>query len=383
MNAEEKLKLQRWCVFVASLIASLMVGEIAFRLLRPTTSAYSVGTTGDQYCFYQYDPELGWVNTPGARGTFQRDEFRYEVEINRHGMRQGDVTFEPPHGCRRIAVMGDSFVWGIGVADEQRFTELLARRLKATEVLNFGVSGYCPVQYLLDLDHVLRFSPNIVILTFCLGNDFVDNVESVRYGYNKPYADLDGSGKLRILGREVPESKAFGFQRRQRWLGSELLGSFRRLLLPHRLPTTGKTADSLSETDMYHVGIQSLESQRSHAIEVNDALLAEIKRRLDMAGVPLLVISAPTKLEYENHGEGNTGEYNDVLEQELAQSCQRHSIDFVPMVARLNMSDFWRRDGHWNPEGHRKLAETLADRLVSLGFERVQVETTSPDPLCR
>jgi len=77
-------------------------------------------------------------------GTYKREEFEYTISINRYGMRQHPVSTKRKAGDYSIAVLGDSFVWGIGVADEDRFTEFLERELPGTEVLNFGVSGYGP-----------------------------------------------------------------------------------------------------------------------------------------------------------------------------------------------------------------------------------------------
>lgn len=60
--------------------------------------------------------------------------------------------------------------------------------------MNFGVSGYAPIQYFLTIDRVIRFSPALVIIAICLDNDFVDNVFYERYGYYEPYALLSESG---------------------------------------------------------------------------------------------------------------------------------------------------------------------------------------------
>src|SRR5690606_15081357 len=47
------------------------------------------------------------------------------VTINRWGMRDRDYTLEKPAGTRRIALLGPSYVMGIGVADDETFDTFL------------------------------------------------------------------------------------------------------------------------------------------------------------------------------------------------------------------------------------------------------------------
>lgn len=129
-----------------SLAISLGTAEMLFRSsLRDR--GFAGTATPDQYQFYKYDHLLGWANAPGQARIFERAEFSYPLEINEHGMRQREIAKNKPAGTTRIAVVGDSFVWGIGVKNEDRFTELVEQDLQATEVLNFGVVGYGPIQY--------------------------------------------------------------------------------------------------------------------------------------------------------------------------------------------------------------------------------------------
>lgn len=361
----------RLLLLLVAMLAALLLGELVLRLLRPATSAYSVAATGNQYHFYQFDPQLGWANTPLAHGTFARDEFRYEVAINAHGMRQAEVSLAKPAGLRRIAVLGDSFVWGIGVADADRTTEQLAQRLDGVEVLNFGVSGYGPLQHLLSLDRVLAFAPDLVVVLFCLGNDFVDDVQSIRYGYPKPYAERDAAGELRIAGLPLPATGSFGFTARPRWLGSELLGAVRQLLVPAPAASAPRGLTLLDEAAMYDTAATGeRQAQRLEAFAIDALLLARLHEQVRAAGRELLVVPAPTKFEY--HPRGTTGHEGvfPVLEQALQQNCARLGIPFLPMVANLHGDDFWRLDGHWNVGGHRKVAEAIAAHLATRGFRR-------------
>jgi len=90
------------------------------------------------------NPYLLWEMVPG-----QRTELGVQVTVNDLGLRGPAIAQTKPPGIRRVLVVGDSTVYGHGVADEAVF----ARRLDAAlgpgvEVLNGGVPGYTTEQSL-------------------------------------------------------------------------------------------------------------------------------------------------------------------------------------------------------------------------------------------
>lgn len=84
----------RLILILASSLIALLIAEYSYRLLRSDPHQYSVAPTGNQYKFYQFDQKLGWANTPGASGKYQRSEFSYRISVNEHGMRQHKVNIE-------------------------------------------------------------------------------------------------------------------------------------------------------------------------------------------------------------------------------------------------------------------------------------------------
>lgn len=360
--------------------------EIGYRYLFSEQNAYSVSTTGDQYRFYQFDPVLGWSNTPGVTGTYKREEFEYTISINKYGMRQHPVDKDHKARDYRIAVLGDSFVWGIGVADESRFTEILERLLPGTEVLNFGVSGYGPIQYYLMLDEVTQFNPDLVILSFCLANDYEDNVFYQRYGYYKPYATVDDQGKLVIKGRAFPNVRPtrLGTEetRKSRFhtiLGSKALAALANALSArdmHDQTQPDALPDQQGLLGFTNLLMNARESElnpdevalRGKAIQINEAILREIHRKLALHDIDLLLMSAPTKFQYNKSGHyGHEGFYPEA-ETILENSAQALGIPFLGNVKHLTGNDFWVKDGHWNLQGHVKMATSIANFLSSSGF---------------
>ena len=140
--------------------------------------------------YFQHDSELGWIPKPNAQGVFTRAN-SVGVSHNSRGFR------DSPRGSKtkpRLLVIGDSFVWGFDVEQEERFTELLQERIPEWEVINLGVSGYGTDQEFLLLKREFdNYQPDLVLLVFTGRNDFKDNSTNVAHNfYYKPYFLKEG-----------------------------------------------------------------------------------------------------------------------------------------------------------------------------------------------
>lgn len=110
--------------------------------------------------------------------------------------------FATPHspGTFRIGVVGDSFTYGQGIAEDARVSNLLEKRLTGDhhsfEVLNFGISGAETADELLTLTRfVLPSRPDFVILQWFV-NDIDDHKEVPR---EKPARLLPSETLSRVL----------------------------------------------------------------------------------------------------------------------------------------------------------------------------------------
>jgi lysophospholipase L1-like esterase len=119
------------------------------------------------------DPRLQYQLRPGEEGLRVHGQ---EVRVNRRGLRGAEITAAPAEGVRRIFVLGDSVVFGWGLAEEETFSSQLEAELRgrglAVEVLNGGTPGYNTLSELAHLESVgLPLAPDLVILGVSL-NDF-------------------------------------------------------------------------------------------------------------------------------------------------------------------------------------------------------------------
>ena len=136
---------------------------------------------------------------PDVAVTHRSGEFDYVFHTNSLGLRGREVAESKPAGHRRLVVLGDSFVAGVGVADEDVFTEQLARHWSQqnVEVINVGRAGTSTIREVTLFRQIgQRFDPDAVLLVYYLGNDLAEVLEEET---DQELADWQPSGTLRQL----------------------------------------------------------------------------------------------------------------------------------------------------------------------------------------
>ncbi|HEV3185601.1 MAG TPA: SGNH/GDSL hydrolase family protein [Xanthobacteraceae bacterium] len=355
-----KAALQNAAVFLVATVIALVGIEICLRVWGPEVLAL-----GNVYVFYEFDPVLGWNNLPNAHGRLNNPEYSIEVSNNSLGMRDVAIGDKRP-GEFRVAFLGDSFTWGVGASYGERFTEVVAPGDGKIRSLNFGVSGFSPVQYLLQLDRVFALKPDYVFVAFCLGNDLTDNVDYEPYNHPKPYAKLSSDGtRVDIAGYPLPDSAEQGPALFGAASSLRLVGLIKLAMHSLSKPRGGEVIYALP----FHAPPEQWTPAQRDAIasiyKINELLLEEMRERIDRAIGPdrFAVVLAPTKIEYAPPKPGF--DPNAVGDGVLA-SLRRLNIPAIDGRPALTLADFWEHDSHWRPSGHRKIGELIAAYLSSV-----------------
>ncbi|MEW6404705.1 MAG: SGNH/GDSL hydrolase family protein [Chloroflexota bacterium] len=205
MNIKSRGKLINLSLVIISTLFSLFLSEIALRLMG--FDPLYVSPERDR--FWKYDSLLGWAHQPGQEGIFETPQFQTVVRINENGLRDRQHSYERQNDGKRILVLGDSFAWGYGVEEAERFSQLLQEPL-GVEVINAGVSGYSTDQELLWYENEgIKYETDLVILVVA-GNDVGDNDRQlVNTIYYKPKFVIE-EGQLVPTGIPVAKTSPQG-----------------------------------------------------------------------------------------------------------------------------------------------------------------------------
>lgn len=145
----------------ASIATALVACELVVRCL----PAYTTWWLADVYAPSDV-PGVQYTLQPGFDGS----AFGAPVHVNALGFRGAAWARTKEPGALRVALIGDSHVFGFGLPYAatmgEQMARALARRLgRPVEALNFGINGYNGAQELAVLQAVaLAYHPDVVVI---------------------------------------------------------------------------------------------------------------------------------------------------------------------------------------------------------------------------
>jgi len=164
-----------------SLLALLLPLFIAENVLYPFTLAHLQKKSTS---LFVQDSDLGWRLRPGSEASWGGAQ----VKINDKGVRGPEVPYERDNNKTRILYLGDSVMFGYGLAGYQETFPYVVEALlegrsgSEIETINAAVGGYSPWQQPIYLDREgIKYQPDLVILGFVL-NDVTEKFELIRFG---------------------------------------------------------------------------------------------------------------------------------------------------------------------------------------------------------
>jgi hypothetical protein len=304
----------------------------------------------------QYDPELGWVNTPSTR----IEDFYGPgagLSINSQGFRsRRDFTRQVPAGRLRVVCSGDSFTLGYGVSDDETWCAQLEALDPRIESVNMGQGGYGVDQaYLWYARDARPFDHQVLLFAF-IREDFARMQNEKFLHYGKPILRLEESG-LRAHNVPVPRSAY-----RAPWIvrNAQLVGELRSAQLMLPLVQT-----LLPERDTY--------LPMAELAELTGGVFDELDRLNRERGSRLVLIYLPMRRDYASQ--------RDPWRRRVRAEARNRRIPFVDLVdaaRRLPTRQFQAlfipdgsveylgADGHYNAAGNAWVAEQILTRLEAL-----------------
>jgi hypothetical protein len=137
------------CIIFVSVTLGLGVMEVALRC-----GGFLPARLDQPHCerWARPDPRLGWRNRPGV---WKVDCLNNPMTILPNGLRKTCGQDRGSATGPRILILGDSWIMGFGLHDEETFASLLQKRFPSVRFLNCAVAGYGTYQSLLFLEDFL------------------------------------------------------------------------------------------------------------------------------------------------------------------------------------------------------------------------------------
>ncbi len=405
---------------VAGLLAPLLLLEGLVRL------AHLAPPPEPNPAIWAPHPLMGWWHIPHSGGIFHSDfnEFEAEVWINARSLRDREIGYDNPTGALRILSLADSFGEALQVDLEVTYHKqlegLLADSLdRPVEVINAGVGGWGTDQEaIFYVAEGFRYSPDLVLLSFFIRNDAVNNygpLEIARNGgrQQKEFFTLSPEGRLIPppveAEVETETATAPSFQAGQAgpqlsapeqappllpladrlWRFSALyrfVGPYLRNIPPvlQRLGPTGLLggeavirADHPATPIPFFVYQSPPDEQFEAAWALTEAIISRLRVEVESRGSKLVVvfIAAPEQV-YPREWEQTMAAHPAMAEQSWnLEGPNRRLNDFLASegIAHLDLLPIFRQaarrpdapplhfqhDQHWTEAGHRLAAEAI------------------------
>lgn len=340
---------------------------------------------------YQYDPDLGFKIRPYANGN------------NQFGFNDQDYPLQKQPDKYRILVVSDSFNWAGG--KDKNYTALLEQKFAQyyqkpqVEVINTGYPGTHTAEQLAMLKkYALQYNPDLVVLGFFAGNDFLDaDPKRKRIIVNDIYIDIKRDQELILFGYPIIgksrllmfiEQKYKIFQETAKFKQQSFLPSHTLQFVSTASPQLEKSPGILSletfleteKTRLEFCKIKDLRKGKRNA-NINYILqsIDEMNRVLKQRNIQFTVAIYPDEFQVnptllnqvvQTH-QLNLSEYEiNCMQNILTQHLKAQNIPYLDFQNRFQLEQqkqplYLLQEPHWNSAGNQLAAEILFENLVT------------------
>src|SRR5208337_4872553 len=322
------------CLILAGIVFGILAAEGLVRLFFPYSRDHVIPAG-----FFQIDADLGWKLKAGKSVTHHSRNFDVVYNTNILGYRDAPRKLPKEAMVYRILLYGDSQIFGWGIPENQRFSNVIEARQSSLEILNLAVPGYGLDQEILSYEKNGHFLDADEVVLF-ISTATLDRIrDDYIYRKYKPKFVADQKGNLRAV---LPPKLA------NVWTSTlyDLLSPFylpyfldRRLaILMDMIKRPSKSHDE-PQTDKDDGDIGDFEKQLIERVR-NKAV--ERKHRL-------------TIITYLGERARN----------DLELFCKQKSIGYMAIVFAGKFDDLTisKEDHHWNVQAHKLIADQISSHF--------------------
>jgi lysophospholipase L1-like esterase len=343
-------------LMLGAIFLSLLVAETSMRLWDPPIAKPGMAQ------IHRASSVLDWEHIPGSSGIGRAGTY---IHINSAGFRDTEHSLNKQVGIRRIMVIGDSFTFGSGVNLEDTYAkqleQLLQRANISCEVINCGVIGYRMWQNFEVLKRkVVPYQPGLVILGV-----FLNDIAASRPPYKDPTQwkghnpfEKDASGIMSHV-------HIWNFLRNWNCL---LETKYRYRRTHHYLrgiEERKKWVKPEGSTSTWHKIMYGKMEERAYSEFVET--MQEFVSTARCAGSKVLVVMIPDAAQLHETDRQAVNRF-------VKKTCNTIAVPFVDITPRFEKESdpkplyLFPLDAHTSPQGHRLIAETIAEQIEKLGL---------------
>lgn len=299
----------RKTVFVLTVLAELVVIGSLSGILDTSMISGGFGEDVNTVCG---DLELEEGEVAVNYSSLKPDRHRFREYS--HGLREENFSVEKPEEVYRILVLGDSYTYGNGIEESERYSNVLERKLNSRysreiEVINAGYPGTGMKDYYLFLkNRGVEFEPDLVVVGF----SYWDGVSYTR---------------RKMMQEDVMEEYG-GEGETDYWDNEEAKQALESRVVEYLVANKGNQSD----------------------IWVYGRMIEKLSREKGFENVLYETISWP----------GSSS---------MPERLEECGVDVLRKPEELGLNDKYTLEGdlHYNPEGNRLLGSKLHNYLVETG----------------
>jgi hypothetical protein len=353
LSGTQRLKAARrtLLLFLASTLLTVGLAEVAFRVVHHFRPVFFL-------------PRTDYNQFRAAAGSLHSGHV-----VNSLGFNDREVSIEKPEGIYRILGLGDSFAFGV-VPYPDNYLTLLEDHLDhgrgQVEVVNMGIPRIGPASYLALLEHEgLRMEPDLVVLSFYIGNDFNLPPQEDKFA-PKPGSYV--AAFLRYLFIIRPQFEGLEYDKNESYRDDQPTlqreGYFKIL---RRKLRNFNPADPQKEQKLRYV----------------TTTLERIRDLCRERGIPLFVVILPDEIQidfalrqelFEAFPGLDPADFSfQAPNRRLHRRLEYLEIPYLDLLPRfraepLEVPLYKPRDTHWNRRGNAVAAEALTEHLRRTGW---------------
>ena len=345
-----KIWLTKFLLLFLGMVIAFLAGEVGLRAKRALLAPNIM----------EYDGKTGLLRLPPySQQPIKTACWENTISANSQGFHDTEFKLEKPDDVFRIVILGDSMLEAYQVPIKDSFQYLLEERLnnlagrnKKFEVYSFGVGGIGTFKHHLYLNqYVLKYKPDLVVLSFLPINDFGNDFEARDDIFDK-------NGQVR---KELPLTERISnYSVLMQWLKAKW-----------RIAKTYVFRQSVSQVPFdFQVFLKEYPESWQKIWDLEKTLIGRMNRTSRESGAKFLLISLPDMWRTHPYLIEKYPELQKSLafsetdfdkpEKLLEEIAKENNFAFLNLTipfrekAKETKEEvfFWACDGHWNKTGH-------------------------------